>query len=100
MDSNGYNDSLFDTVDGQCYLTKRFTQTVRHEVFQGDPNRKFSKQEGLWINVSPEAHEKWHNGDMEELKARTQQKAEILWLMADWYRSIADFVHLFGRNYL
>ena len=98
-DRNGYNDSLFITKPGRCFLSGYEGETARHEVFQGS-NRKNSKEDGLWVNVLPEFHNKWHNGKIEDIKKQVQRNAELLWLQADWTRSIQDFVDRYGRNYL
>ena len=98
-DKNGYNDSLLNTQYGTCYLTGQQGDTVRHEIFQAS-NRANSKHDGLWINISVDAHKKWHEGKSERTKEITQRKAEILWLRADWNRSINDFVERYGKNYL
>lgn len=95
MDSNGYNDSLFDTEDGTCFLTGVKCDTARHEIF-GASNRKNSKRDGLWIAVMPFIHDLIHRGQYEWLKP----EAEKLWLMEDWSRSIQDFVDKYGKNYL
>ena len=98
MDKNGYNKSLFNTCDGVCYLTGRRCDTARHEIFNKHA-RQYSKEDGLWIAVSPEIHEMIHankDGIWDELK----REAEILWLVEDVSRSIGDFMERYGRNYL
>lgn len=98
MDLNGYNESIFDTEDGVCYITGRRTETARHEIFN-KYSRDISKREGFWIAVCPEAHERIHRNDggiWDELK----KAAEIKYLVADWNRTIGQFVELIGRNYL
>jgi hypothetical protein len=105
MNKNGYSDSLFDTNGGEDYiiaclgLDPRVTDTVRHEVFGGS-RRKLSKADGLWINLSPQSHADWHDGKIPEVKEALQERAEILWLTADWSRSIHDFVERYGKNYI
>lgn len=95
MDSNGYNESLFDTEDGICFLTGAKCDTARHEIF-GASNRHISKEDGLWIAVAPEVHRAIHRGEYKWLKS----EAEKLWLCENWERSIGDFVKRYGRNYL
>lgn len=95
--NNGYNKSLFNTCDGVCYLTGVSCTTARHEIFNKHA-RQFSKEDGLWIAVSPEAHERLHNDYA--LWNKLKQEAEIKWLVADFERSIKDFVERYGRNYL
>lgn len=97
MDKNGYNDSLFNTADGTCFLTGKVCATARHEIFNKDA-RKASKEDGLWIAVCPEIHDRIHNDYI--LWDRLKRDAEIKWLVADFNRSIGDFVERFGRNYL
>ena len=78
MDRNGYSDSLFDTHFGECFVLQRLgldprvSDTVRHEIFQGN-TRSESKEDGLWINLSPEYHERWHGGKIEDFKRRLQE---------------------------
>lgn len=98
MDNNGYNKSLFDTEDGVCYLTGLKCDTARHEIFNKHA-RQFSKEDGLWIAVSPEMHAMIHRNEnriWDELK----RDAEYYWLIADYDRSINDFINRYGRNYL
>lgn len=92
-----YNKSLFDTQDGICYITGRKCDTARHEIFN-KYSREYSKQDGLWIAVSPEAHEKVHTDHALWLQLKV--KAQLKWLTADWTRSIQDFVDRYGRNYI
>lgn len=98
--NNGYSESLFDTKDGVCFLTGKACTTARHEIFNGS-NRANSKEDGLWINVSPEVHELLHKDkSIGSEWNRLQQRAELLWLNADFDRSINDFITRYGKNYL
>lgn len=97
-DRNGYNKSLFDTQDGTCYIHKVKCDTARHEIFNKHA-RQYSKEDGLWIAVSPEMHDAIHrnvNGIWDSLK----RSAEVKWLAEDWTRNINAFVERYGRNYL
>lgn len=97
MDKNGYNKSLFNSEDGVCYLTGRRCDTARHEVFNKH-TRAYSKEDGLWIAVSPEVHERIHSDY--KLWNELKKQAEELWLLEDWDRSINDFVERYGKNYM
>lgn len=100
MDKNGYNKSLFQTEDGTCYITGRKCDTARHEVFNG-ANRKLAKYDGLWVAVSPEAHDAIHSSKAEgSIWYGLMYEAEILWLLEDYDRSINDWIRRYGKNYL
>lgn len=62
MDSNGYNDSVFDTVNGECFWCHSHRDTVRHEVYYGVAYRSGAKALGLWVNLCPTCHQMIHNG--------------------------------------
>lgn len=95
---NGYNKSLFASEDGIDYITKQPCDTCRHEIFNAS-NRQNSKADGLWIAVSPEMHERIHR-NVDGVWDMLKRKGEVYWLMADWDRSINDFVNKYGKNYL
>ena len=95
MDRNGYNDSLFVTEHGKCYICHRHIDTARHEVLHG-PNRQLSKKYGLWINVCPSCHTRVHaedNGRYRYLKELAQIKFEVVY-------PEKDFLTIFGRRYI
>ena len=95
MDRNGYNDSLFDTEDGVCWLCGTMTGTVRHELFKGRANRSNSKAAGLWIAVCPHCHRLLHKHAYEEEMHRIGQ---VMFIHAGGTE--ADFVLTFGKNYI
>ena len=92
MDRNGYNPSLFDTEQGQCYLCKRFGDTARHEVY-GASSRRYSKALGMWVNLCPTCHRIEHAENNEELKKEGQRLFEREY-------GHQRFIGVFGRNYL
>ena len=65
MDSNGYNKSLFDTEDGECYICGFVGDTARHEVIYGTGNRAQSKKYGLWVALCPRCHQRVHANQKE-----------------------------------
>lgn len=92
-DSNGYNESLFDTEQGECFICTRATETCRHEVWHG-ANRQLSKYYGLWINVCDPCHKAIHredNGEFFYLKEDAQR------LFEEHYPD-KDFLEIFGRK--
>lgn len=99
-DRNGYNPSIMGSEDGVDYLLGSKCQTVRHEIFNG-ANRQKSKEDGLWIAVSPRSHEVLHQSKAKgSLWHWLMIKAEGKWLAEDWSRTVQDFVERYGRNYL
>lgn len=94
MDRNGYNPSIFDTEPGECWLCRNEGQTVRHEVFGGNPNRRLSKYHGLWIDICPSCHNKVHASpkEYEWLKEAAQALYEYNHTRQEW-------VSIIGRNY-
>lgn len=62
MDSNGYNESLFDTHAGTCWYCHQSGDTVRHEVFGGVKDRAISKKVGTWLYLCPRCHMWVHGG--------------------------------------
>lgn len=96
--SNGYKPSLFGSEDGICYITGRRCDTARHEVFNKHA-RQYSKEDGLWIAVSPEVHDTIH-ANHHGMWDRLKEEAEMLWLLDDYDRCVNDFIARYGRNYL
>lgn len=94
-DRNGYNHSKFQTEQGVCFICKRNIDTARHEIFYGNPNRENSKREGMWIDVCPLCHDKIHANPEQflMLKEKGQQLFEV-------WRPRAEFIAIFGKNYL
>lgn len=93
-DRNGYNPSKLATEPEVCFICRRRLDTARHEIFYG-PNRTNSKRQGLWINVCPDCHAAIHRepGRFTWLKQTGQKRFEEM-------RPRAEFVAIFGRNYL
>ena len=97
MDRNGYNDSIFDTEYGVCYMCGAYGDTARHEVF-GASNRSKSKEYGLWVNLCASCHmysplSVHRNAKM---RLKLQQEGQRL-----YQEKVGDdFMQKFGRNYL
>ena len=96
MDRNGYNPSLFNTSEYECYACRREGITlVRHEVIHG-ANRQLAKKYGLWIYVCPRCHAEIHkedNGKYRFLKEYAQRYFESEY-------PDKDFLAIFGRKYI
>ena len=95
MDSNGYNPSKLPTQDGVCFVCGRHIETARHEIFYGNPNRTNSKREGMWINVCPNCHRKIHSDSSKYLTLKEEGQRYF----EEW-KPRAEFIEIFGRNYL
>lgn len=92
MDDNGYNESLFDTTEGVCYLCKERKETVRHEVYEGNGRRALSKRYGLWVNICPGCHSEVHLEPECEKAIRLKQEAKDLFIQE---HSPGDFIRIF-----
>jgi len=97
-DSNGYNPSLLQS-DQRCYLCGRTNGKLdRHEIFPG-ANREKSKYYGLWVLLCdyPCHHDIAHrDGNIaRSMKEKAQGAA-----MKEYGWTKADFIRLFGKNYL
>ena len=55
-DRNGYVPSIMGSEDGECFICHLQTETARHEIYPGDPNRQISKHNGFWIALCPNCH--------------------------------------------
>lgn len=100
MDKNGYNPSIMGSKDGIDYFTGNPAETVRHEIFNA-ANRQKSKEDGLWIAITPLHHEMVHRSKEEGTAwHKLMIEAERRWLSHDWTRTVQDFVDRYGKNYL
>lgn len=100
MAKSKYSPSLFGSIDGVDFLTGIECDTARHEIFNG-AYRDYSKEDGLWIAVSPANHEMIHESKEDgSVWDELRKQAEVLWLTADWSRTVLAFVKRYGANYL
>lgn len=87
----------------ECYITHNTTHLQEHHIFYGTANRKLSEKYGLKVYLIDELHNmsdfgvhgKYGKALDTELKQMAQRKA-----MEYYNWSIADFVRIFGKNYL
>lgn len=101
LDRNGYAPSIIPQHDeNMCWLCARNGngKIDRHEVYSGAYRAK-SKRLGLWVHL---CHDSCHlNGVHKDasiaklLKATAQKHA-----MSEYSLSEADFIQMFGKNYL
>lgn len=91
---NGYNKSIMDTEDGECFICSYIGDTARHEVYPG-VNRQICKKQGFWVALCPRCHDRVH------------QDAEFAyrWLKHPCYmtycksHSKSEFYNLIGAYY-
>ncbi len=99
-DKNGYNESLFTTENGVCFLCNRdfgYGNTARHEVFYGISNRDIAKKEGLWVYLCPDCHAKCHHKEPEDLELK--EEGQMLWENVNG-GDRKRFIELFGKSVL
>ena len=54
--------SILDTQKHICFLCGRYGPTEVHHIFGGTANRKLSEQDGLWVYLCPDCHNRPPNG--------------------------------------
>lgn len=97
--------SIIQTDNERCYLCEMAIGTEEHHIFPGNPNRKYSEQDGMKVRLCRECHEKIHCGkngraDMLKIMKDGQKKWE------EYYAPIIDgdprkkFMERYGRNWL
>lgn len=101
--------SLLDTKKCVCFMCGRFGPTEKHHIFGGVANRKLSEQDGLWVYLCPDCHNRPPNGvhfnkkNMERLHFWGQVKWEENQIskngMTDEEARMA-FMERYGKNYL
>ena len=95
LDRNGYAPSIMDTEPGIDYLTKSpCLDTVRHEIYFGVGNRKISKANGFWVNLSPISHKIVHSDSHYDNRLKIECYQTFLKT-----HSRDDFKKLIGRYY-
>lgn len=78
--NNGYNASLFDTEDGECWKCHAVCDTARHEVYYGTGTREQSKKAGLWVCLCPRCHAMVHSNPNDGLDAELKEIARKIYL--------------------
>lgn len=54
--------SLLDTKKGICFRCGRSCITERHHIFGGTANRRLAEEDGLYVYLCPECHNRPPNG--------------------------------------
>ena len=89
--AKGYDHSIMTDDLGTCYICGRDRQQFHH-VFGGS-NRKHATEDGLFIPVCAECHEKIHKCNPLALKREGQRCYEKT-------HSREEFMKRYGKNYL
>ena len=92
---------------GECYRCGKVGQTERHHIF-GGPNRKKSEEHGLMVylchachNEPPDgAHFSKETADWLHRTGQAMFEAERWKTGATWEEARAEFMEIFGKNYL
>lgn len=101
IDKNGYSPSIVQSVK-ECWVSKaKDCDLVRHEIFMGNPNRKLSKQYGLWVWLTPY----WHNGSNYSVHGTNGHELDLKLKKAgqeafEKIYSRDEFIRIFGKSYL
>lgn len=98
--------SLLDTRKGVCFMCGRYGPTEVHHIFGGVANRKLSEQDGLWVYLCPDCHNRPPNGvhfnkkRMEWLHKFGQAMYEANWVGRTDEDVRQKFMERYGKNYL
>lgn len=102
--------SILDTTKGICFICGRHTFTEKHHIFGGVANRRLSEEDGLWVYLCHDHHNRPPDGvhfnkeNMERLHVAGQSRWEMVKLIQD--DSMTDeevrsaFMERYGKNYL
>lgn len=85
----------------RCYLCDTWGYTEVHHIFFGRANRKLSDKYKLTVDLCPYCHREGSHA-VHKNKATAQELHEYgqRKFMQEQNASIADFVRIFGKNYL
>lgn len=101
--------SILNTQKHICFLCGRYGPTEVHHIFGGVANRRLSEQDGLWVYLCPDCHNRPPNGvhfnpnNMKRLHIAGQSRWEMVKIIQD---GMADeearsaFMERYGKNYL
>lgn len=89
-------ESIINDLDRECCHCYVPT-TERHHIMNGNPNRKYSEQDGLWIYVCSEYHAYIHKN--QDVDNRLKAKAEWIWLQHN-NATLDDWMRRYHKNYL
>ena len=83
------------------WRNKRYSGTVRHEVFFGVRNRKKSIEDGLVVFLIPELHNMSKKGVHfnKEFDKELKQTGQAIW-QSYYNKQEEDFRKRYGENYL
>lgn len=100
--------SIVQIDDDRCFVCRNAFGSQTHHIFPGNPNRRLSDQDGLFIRVCPECHDKLHCGKnsgelMDKYQRLGQEKWEAFYgpgLISKGKNPREEFIHRYGRNWL
>lgn len=92
---------------GRCYRCGKVCRTEKHHIFAG-PNRKLSDKYGMTVHLCHECHNEPPHGahyskETADWLHRIGQKAFEVRMWKDgatWEEARAEFIRIFGKNYL
>lgn len=98
--------SLLDTRKGVCFMCGRYGPTEKHHIMQGTANRKLSEQDGLYVYLCPDCHNRPPNGvhfnkeNMDRLHKLGQKAYELSRCDLTAEEARTAFMERYGKNYL
>lgn len=93
--------TILNTQKGICYVCRNQGHTHEHHIFFGTANRNLSEKYGLKVYLCYKHHqgtpEGVHGGN-QALNQKLKEDGQIAFEQK--HGSRADFIRIFGRNYL
>ena len=101
--------SILDTTKGVCFICGRHTFTEKHHIFGGVANRRLSEEDGLWVHLCLDHHNRPPEGvhfnaeNMLWLHQKGQKAYENRLVKYEGYPEFearVAFMQRYGKNYL
>ncbi len=94
---NRYYNDISIMPKSKLYSTIKIKGLEKHHIFGGVANRPKSEEYGLFIWLTKEQHQYFHDNPLEMIKIKKIAQATF---MEYYNKSIEDFIDIFGKSYL
>ena len=83
------------------WATEYFPGLHKHHIFGGNPNRRLSEEDGLFVYLPPELHDMSDKGIHfdKEFMDYAHKVGQEAW-MKYYNKTTEDFIKKYGKNYL
>lgn len=94
--------SIIQTRDDRCFICQMAPGTEWHHLIPGNPQRRYSEEDGLKILLCHDCHERIHSSKGSGELLKLKQLGQIQWEMrygTDGHER-EQFMARYGRNWL